>query len=320
MTQVEAVAQTPDDRVRSLLDSERPSSNGLAMGLILLGVTLFSVSDVLAKQLSRGLPAVEVAWLRYLMLSLVAMVLAAPRGWSIVRPDRPGLQILRGVATLGAAGFLLFGLGRLGVAEATAVSFVAPALITCLSIPLLGERVRWRRWAATLAGFLGVLIVVRPGGSAFGAAALWPLASAICGALAVITTRRMGPSARARTTLLWSALVGFGLLTLTAGFWFQPPSVRELVLGSGMGASYALGQLMIIMAYRQGEASLLTPFTYAQLLTSGLLGYFVLGAAPDGTTLTGMAVILLSGAYTLHRERVARGHPRRNEPPGLPGG
>jgi drug/metabolite transporter (DMT)-like permease len=306
MTRAEATVPTTGDRVRSLLDRDRPPSNGLAIGLILLGVTLFSVSDVLAKQLSRGLPSVEVTWLRYLALSLVAVVIAAPRGWSVLRPDRPDLQILRGLATLGAAGFFLFGLGRLGVAEATAVSFVAPALITCLSIPLLGERVRWRRWLATLVGFLGVLVVVHPGGSAFGVAALWPLASAICGALAVIATRKMGPAARARTTLLWSAIVGLGVLTATARFWFEPPSGRELVLGLGMGVAYAAGQLMIIVAYRQGEASLLAPFTYAQLLTSGVLAYLVLGAVPDRTTLVGMTIILLSGAYTLHRERVVR--------------
>jgi drug/metabolite transporter (DMT)-like permease len=296
MTRAEATVPTTGDRVRSLLDRDRPPSNGLAIGLILLGVTLFSVSDVLAKQLSRGLPSVEVTWLRYLALSLVAVVIAAPRGWSVLRPDRPDLQILRGLASL----------GRLGVAEATAVSFVAPALITCLSIPLLGERVRWRRWLATLVGFLGVLVVVHPGGSAFGVAALWPLASAICGALAVIATRKMGPAARARTTLLWSAIVGLGVLTATARFWFEPPSGRELVLGLGMGVAYAAGQLMIIVAYRQGEASLLAPFTYAQLLTSGVLAYLVLGAVPDRTTLVGMTIILLSGAYTLHRERVVR--------------
>jgi drug/metabolite transporter (DMT)-like permease len=264
------------------------------------------VSDVLAKQLSQTLPSPEITWLRYLMLSIVAVVLAAPRGGALLRPKQPGLQVLRGVASLGSAVFFLLSLRRMGVAEATAISFVAPALITCLSIPLLGERVRWRRWAATLMGLAGVLIVVRPGGGVFGPVALMPLASAVCGALAVVITRKMGPGARARTTLLWSAMVGLCLLTLSAGLWFEPPTPHELWIGLGMGLTYALGQLMMILAYRQGEASLLAPFTYAQILSSGLLGFVVLGAVPGAMTLAGMAVILLSGVYTLHRERVAR--------------
>jgi drug/metabolite transporter (DMT)-like permease len=282
------------------------SSNSAGIGLILVGVTLFSVSDVLAKQLSQTLPSPEITWLRYLMLSIVAVILAAPRGGALLRPKQPGLQVLRGVASLGSAAFFLLSLRRMGVAEATAISFVAPALITCLSIPLLGERVRWRRWAATLMGLAGVLIVVRPGGGVFGPAALMPLGSAVCGALAVVITRKMGPGARARTTLLWSAMVGLCLLTLSAGLWFEPPTAHDLWIGLGMGLTYALGQLMMILAYRQGEASLLAPFTYAQILSSGFLGFVVLGAVPGAMTLVGMAVILMSGVYTLYRERAVR--------------
>ena len=299
-------SSTPERALRPLF--ARPDVTSTRAGIILLlaGVMLFSVSDVLAKQLSRTLPSPEITWLRYLMLSIVAIVLAAPRGMSLLKPSRPGLQVLRGLASLGSAAFFLLSLGRLGVAEATAISFVAPALITCLSIPLLGERVGWRRWAATLVGLAGVLIVVRPGGGVLGPAALMPLASAICGALAVIVTRKMGTGARARTTLLWSALIGLLLLTLSAGLWFEPPTRRELWLGLAMGSTYAVGQLLMILAYRQGEASLLAPFTYAQILSSGFLGFIVLGAAPGATTLAGMLVILMSGAYTLRRERVVR--------------
>lgn len=298
---------------RPLFAKPDVTSTSAGIVLVLVGVTLFSVSDVLAKQLSRTLPSPEITWLRYLMLSVVAGVIAAPRGVSLLKPSRPGLQVLRGLASLGSAAFFLLSLGHMGVAEATAISFVAPALITCLSIPLLGERVGWRRWAATLVGLAGVLIVVRPGGGVFGPAALMPLASAICGALAVIVTRKMGPAARARTTLLWSALIGLFLLTLSAGAWFEPPSVRELWLGLAMGLTYALGQLLMILAYRQGEASLLAPFTYAQILSSGLLGFVVLGAVPGATTLAGMLVILVSGAYTLHRERLVRRASRRQD-------
>jgi drug/metabolite transporter (DMT)-like permease len=221
------------------------------------------------------------------------------------------LQVLRGLALLGSATFFVLGLGRLGVAEATAIAFVTPAIITGLSIPLLKEQVGFRRWLAVLIGLVGVLIVARPGGAAFQPAAFFSLASAVCGAFAMIITRKMGPGARARTTMLWSAMTGLVLLTLTLPAWFVPPTLRELAIALAMGLTYAAAQLLMILAYRSGEASLLAPFTYAQLLTSTLLGYVVFAAVPDGATLVGMGVIVLSGAYTLHRERVRHRTARR---------
>lgn len=292
--------------MRPLLGRVGSSSPGAAIGFILAGVTLFSLSDIGAKRLSETLPSLEITWLRYVMLSIVAVAFAVGGGREVFRAAQPGLQLLRGVALLGSATFFLLGLSRLGVAEATAIAFVTPALITALSIPLLGEKVGWRRWSAVLLGLLGVLIVVRPGGDAFQAAALFSLASAACGAFAMIATRRLGPRTRARTTLLWSALTGLSLLTLTAPAWFEPPRPLELALALGMGIAYALGQLLMILAYRQAEASLLAPFTYVQLLTSTALAYVVFARIPDAATLTGIAVILASGAYTLVRERRVR--------------
>jgi drug/metabolite transporter (DMT)-like permease len=242
----------------------------------------------------------------------VAVALAGQGGRGAFRAAQPGLQLLRGLALLGSASFFLLGLGRLGVPEATAIAFVTPALITALSIPLLGECVGARRWAAVLLGLLGVLIVVRPGGTAFRPAALFSLASAVCGALAMIATRRLGPRTRARTTLVWSALAGLVLLSLTAPAWFEVPTARETAIAAAMGVAYAAGQLLMILAYRQAEASLVAPFTYVQLLSSTALAYAVFGQAPDGVTLAGMGVILASGAYTLWREQQVR---RR----GLPG-
>jgi drug/metabolite transporter (DMT)-like permease len=294
--------------MRPLLGLVAAPSTGKAIGFIVAGVTLFSISDVAAKQLSERLPSLEITWLRYLTLSVVAVVFAARGGGEVLRAAQPGLQILRGLALLGSASFFLLGLGSLGVAEATAIAFVTPALITALSIPLLGEVVGWRRWLSVLTGLAGVIIVVRPGGEAFQPAALFSLASAFCGALAMIATRRLGPRTRARTTLLWSAFTGFVLLSLSAPAWFQQPTGPELVLALGMGVAYAFGQLLMILAYRQAEASLLAPFTYAQLLTSTLLPYLVFATAPDGATLVGVGIILGSGAYTLYREqRLRRG-------------
>ncbi|WP_296600021.1 DMT family transporter [Phenylobacterium sp.] len=276
------------------------------MALVLGGVTLFSISDIAAKRLSADLPSLEITWLRYVMLSAVAVAFALRGGWTVFRAHQPRLQLVRGLALLGSASFFLLGLSRLGVAEATAISFVTPALITALSVPLLGETVGVRRWAAVLLGLLGVLVVVRPGGETFHPAAMFSLASAACGALAMVATRRLGPKTRARTTLLWSALTGLALLSLTAPAWFEPPTPRQVMLAAAMGVAYALGQLSMILAYRQAEASLLAPLTYAQLVTSTGLSWVVFAAVPDGVTLGGIAIILASSAYTLHREQVRR--------------
>jgi drug/metabolite transporter (DMT)-like permease len=271
-----------------------------------VGVALFSLSDVAAKHLSQTLPSLQITWLRYVTLSAVAILLAAQGGRRLFHADQPGLQILRGLALLGSAAFFLLGLSRLGMAEATAIAFVTPAFITALSIPLLGEKVGVRRWASLLLGLAGVLIIVRPGGEAFQPAALFSLASAAFGAAAMILTRKLGPQTRARTTLFWSALTGLILLSLAAPLWFTPLSPREVAVAAAMGLAYAGGQLLMILAYRQAEASLLAPFTYAQLPITTLLGLMVFAAVPDGATLLGIGVILASGAYTLYREQRRR--------------
>lgn len=267
-------------------------------------VVLFSVSDAMAKVLRVSLPAAEVAWLRYMTFAAFAAVLAARNGLPALRSRRPGLQVLRGVTLVGSAAFFIAGLGRLPLAEAAAISFISPAFITALSIPFLGEVVGIRRWAAVLAGLLGVLIVIRPGGGALQAAALFPLASAACWAVTIIVTRRMGTLDRSETTLLWSAWTGLLLLTALVPFGFIVPSAGQVALGVGIGLAASTGQYVLILAYRRAAASLLAPFSYVQLLSSTLLGALVFGAVPDGMTLLGASVIIASGLYTIHRERV----------------
>ena len=267
-------------------------------------VVLFSVSDAMAKVLRVSLPAEEVAWLRYMTFAAFAAVLAARNGLPALRSRRPGLQVLRGVTLVGSAAFFIAGLGRLPLAEAAAISFISPAFITALSIPFLGEVVGIRRWAAVLAGLLGVLIVIRPGGGALQAAALFPLASAACWAVTIIVTRRMGTLDRSETTLLWSAWTGLLLLTALVPFGFIVPSAGQVALGVGIGLAASTGQYVLILAYRRAAASLLAPFSYVQLLSSTLLGALVFGAVPDGMTLLGASVIIASGLYTIHRERV----------------
>ncbi|MCB4822882.1 DMT family transporter [Roseicella aerolata] len=273
--------------------------------LILASVVLFSVSDAMAKLMRlEGLPAVEVAWLRYLVFMAFALVLAARGRVLRQRPRRLRLQLLRGLTLVGSAVLFVAGLGFLPIAEATAITYVAPGFVTALSIVFLAEKVGIRRWAAVIVGFMGALIVIRPGSGALSAAAMFPVASALCWAATIVITRRMGAGDRTETTVLWSAGTGLLLLTALVPFVFVMPTLWQLGLGLAHGVCSSVGQYLVILAYRQAAASLLAPFSYVQLIFSTTLGWLIFAAVPDGGTVLGAAVIIGSGLYTVHRERV----------------
>src|SRR5690606_13841139 len=168
----------------------------------------------------------------------------------------------------------------------------------------LHEAVARRRWTALLGGLVGILILLRPGGALFSPAALFPLGSAFFGATAIILTRRIGGEDAPAATLLCSALVGFVLLSATAPLWFAPMAPVALAAAAAMGLCYAVGQLLLIAAYGRGEASLLAPFSYAQVIFAALLGALVFGWTPDGPAALGMGLVAASGVYILHREGV----------------
>ncbi len=275
-----------------------------AILLVLCAVVLFSLSDVLAKLLRQSLPAAEIAWLRYIVFVGFGVLLAGRNRFAALRPKRPLLQGLRGLGLVASAVLFISGLGYLPVAEATAINFISPAFITALSIPFLGEVVGLRRWAAVLAGLAGVLIVIRPGAGALQAAAAFPLLSALCWAATIIITRRMGATDRTETTLFWSALTGLAVLTVLAPFGFVLPTPHQLWVALVLGICASIGQYLVIIAYRLAPASTLAQFSYAQILSSTGLGYLVFGAVPDRATLVGAAIVIASGLYTAHRERV----------------
>jgi drug/metabolite transporter (DMT)-like permease len=279
----------------------RAGSVKLAPLMVVAAVGLFACADLFAKPLSVTLPAAQIAWMRYAVLLAVAvwMVRRGRRSWVA---SRPGLQLLRGFALLGSGLLFIRGLRDLGVAEATAISFVTPAFVTLLSIIVLGESVHVRRWAALLIGLAGVLTILRPGGEALQPAALFPLGSAACGAVMVVTTRRIGDGDAVETILLWSSGVGFLALTASWPSFAVAMTPLQVAQAVTMGGLYAMGQYLLIIGYTRGEASLLAPFSYAQVLFAAGLSALVFGVVPDRTTLAGIGLILLGGAYTLYRE------------------
>lgn len=284
--------------------SERAPAAWVAIGQVVAAVILFSMSDTTSKYLRASLPSIEIAWLRYVVFVLFGLFLVGRRRFSGLWPRRPSVQVVRGVFLLGSSILFIAGLGEMPIAVAAALSFVSPAFITALSVPFLGEQVGIRRWAATLIGLFGVLIVIRPGGGTLQWAALFPLGSAACWAATIIMTRQMGTADRSETTLLWSATVGLVLLTVLLPFGFVVPSWGEIGFGVFLGVAASSGQYLLILAYRRAAASLLAPFSYVQLVSSTGLGYLVFGFVPDALAFCGTAIIIASGLYTVHRERI----------------
>jgi drug/metabolite transporter (DMT)-like permease len=277
------------------------------IALILASTIFLGTSDATSKYLSGTLPSIEIAWIRFLVFALI-MVPAMLPGSPLfaLHTSRLGLQGVRGAALLGSSLLFISGLRFLPIAEASATSFIAPLFVTALSIFFLGESVGVRRWLATAVGLIGVLIILRPGTDAFHLAAFFPVVSAIAWACTLVMTRMLSGKESVLTTMTYSAIVGFGILSALVPLVWVAPSWHDILFGILIGVSSTAGQWIVVLAFRYADASVLAPFSYTQLLWVSMLGFLVFGEVPDIWTVTGAAFIVASGLYTAHRERVRR--------------
>ena len=273
------------------------------IALVVGATVLFAVADTTSKFLAGSLPITEFIWFRYVLFLLMAVAMTRGRP---IRSRRPGLQVTRGLGVVGSSVLFVYGIRQMTMAQATTISFLSPLLITVLSIPLLKEVVGVRRWGAVLAGMLGMLIVVRPGTGGFQPAALFGVASSFCWAIALIITRKMAAIDPPQTTILWSAGIGAGVLSLMLPLAFTWPTLPQVWLMLMLGVLASVGQWLVVLAHRHAGASLLAPFTYTQLIWVSIAGYLVFANVPDRWTLVGAGIIVASGLYTAHRERVRR--------------
>jgi drug/metabolite transporter (DMT)-like permease len=267
----------------------------LGIAALVLSTVLFPLSDTLSKALTARYPGVEIAWIRYAVLLAAVLPFILHRPVAVLRTARPGLQLGRGAALAGATALALTGFIYLPVADATAIAFCAPLIVTALAAVVLREAIGAVRWIATAAGFLGVLIVVQPGGDGVQVAALLPLASSVFSAITIVLTR-LGRDERIETTLIYSTLVGFVLLSGPTAWSWRTPDAADLLLGIAMGSLAAGATLLQLFAYRCASASLLAPFSYAQIVIAIALGWAVGSTAPSLTMLAGSAVVIASGA------------------------
>jgi drug/metabolite transporter (DMT)-like permease len=249
----------------------------------------------------------QVVWARY-VFQLGWMLLLIPRIGAIglVRTTRPGMNLVRGLLLAVATLFMFTAISFVPLADAYTVTFIAPLLITVFSIPLLGERVGWRRWSAVVAGFVGVLIVIRPGvGMPHWALAL-PLVTALGFALYQILTRKVAgtPGETSVAMLFYVASVGAVVTSALVPFFWRTVAPLDWVPMAAMGLLGGIGHLILIRALTIAPASLLAPFVYTQIVWALVLGYLVFGDLPNVWMLLGGAVIVASGLYVFYREAV----------------
>lgn len=273
--------------------------------LLVAAVSTFAVMDTTAKYLSQTYPVPAIVWFRYVFQTVFMVAVLGPRlGRGLLRSRRPGLQIGRG-AVLALSTLLYFlALSLMPIAEASAITFLSPLLLTALSVLFLRERVAPVAWLAVAAGFAGVLIIVRPGGAVFTPAAALPLATAFCFAAYQLMTRQLAGVDSSVATLFYGALVGTALVSLPLPFYWHPPAtLAHGLLLAMLGILGGVGHFVLIRAFEHAPASVLAPFVYTQLVSVLILGHVVFGDFPDGWSLAGMAIIVASGAFIAARGR-----------------
>jgi drug/metabolite transporter (DMT)-like permease len=274
----------------------------------LLAMAMFGLMDGASKFLAEaGYSPAQILFLRYLFSVPVALMIVAPVGLRVAsRTHRPFFQLGRVIVLLVEMAMVLMAFRAMPLADAHALFSATPLLVTALSIPLLGERVGPRRWAAVLVGFAGVLIIIRPGLVALHPGVVPALVSVGLYALYQVMTRIVARVDRAETIFLFQIVVGAALLLpLAPWVWVTPPLGHWplFLLLAGLGAA---GHLLLIRALALAPAVLLQPFSYTMLIWAVLFGWLLFGDVPDRWTLLGAAIVIAAGIYTAVREQRLR--------------
>ncbi|MEM8950376.1 MAG: DMT family transporter [Pseudomonadota bacterium] len=277
---------------------------GLGIACAVTGFIGIALMDACAKFLGEGYAISQIVLFRNGVGALVvfAFLLVSGKGFSPLRTDRIWLLVQRTAYSL-AAGYLFFtGLRYMPLADAFAVAFTGPLFITALSMPILGEHVGIRRWAAVLVGFCGVLVVIQPGMASFRPEALMPLGAAFFYALAMLVSRKMTRDMTTSAIMFWSSLGAALTAVPLMPFAWQTPGPADLFVFLSMGLVGTIGMVLVTQAYRFAPAAVIAPFDYSSLLWAVILGWLIWGDLPGRNVWFGAAILIASGLYILHRE------------------
>lgn len=281
----------------------------LGVSLVIAATLLFAINDATNKYLLVTYDVPLVAAIRNIVHAILMIAILGPyQGRRLVRTARPGLVVIRSICL--AIGTLFAGLALqlMPIAETTAIIYLSPILVVLLARPILGENIGLVGWLAALGGFIGVVLIARPGGGLDPLGVVFALCNVGATVSYYLLTRILAKSERTLTLLFYSALIGaimFGLAM--PWFWFGAmPSNFEIMLFLSLGVTAGLGHFCFTAANRYAEASVLAPMTYSHLLWAGILGWLVFGQLPDAWGLTGMLVIAAAGVAVALRTGFAR--------------
>lgn len=283
-------------------------AGGYARGIATMALAMFLLAcmDAISRHLAQQFPVPQILAVRFTVFCLFALALVRPRSLrEAFRTRYPILQIARSLIIAVEVGVFVLAFRYLPLAEVHAIAGVAPLLVTALAVMFLGETVGPRRWMAVGFGFVGLLIIVRPGSGVMSWTALIPLGGAVLWAIYQILVRKVKDDP-AGTSLLYMASIGALIMLVIAPFYWQTPDASGWFWMLALGVVGSIGHLVLIHAFQAAPASVLQPFHYTVLLWATLMGYLVFGELPDLWTIAGGLAIAGSGIYVFYRENRQR--------------
>ncbi len=284
--------------------SRAPGARGnlRAIAVMCLASLCFIAMHSFIKSVRGEVPVAIILWSQYAFQAVLLTALFARRLPLMVTGQMLGLQVLRALALLAAITSMFIAVGLMQLADAIAIAFVAPLLITGLSVVFLGERVGLAHWMAILVGFAGMLVIIRPGAGVFDPAALVPLAGAVFVACYQTLTRPLARAIEPTRMLYMATLTGLAVSSLALPFFWQMPDADQLAALLAAACLGGAAHFLLIKAYQGAPASVVAPFAYSELIWASALGFAVFGDVPEATTILGGAVLAASGLYLLRRQ------------------
>jgi drug/metabolite transporter (DMT)-like permease len=287
-----------------------PDRRSPAKGILFmsLSVLLFTVMSVMVKQASEHVPLLEIVFFRNAAGMVPVMIAVAwSGGLQELKTERFPAHLGRAVVGVTAMTMLFWSFALLPLADATAINYTAPLFLTALSAPLLGEKVGIYRWSAVLVGFIGMLIMLRPGEGMLELGALVALAAAFMQAMAMVAVSQLSRTEASTTIVFYFTAITTVLGALVLPFvWKTPEATYDWLMLLGIGLIGGCSQLSLTRAYAHAQAAVIAPFTYASLLWAALFGWLLWGHVPDDQTVLGAVVVAVSGVYITYREAVRK--------------
>jgi drug/metabolite transporter (DMT)-like permease len=270
----------------------------------MLAWVMLPIMDGFAKYLSADLPVLQITWARYFFtvaftFPIMFFFYRNQLRWT----DKPKLQFIRGLILLTANICFFYAISVISLAKALTLAFVAPLIVTAFSPIFLGEKVGFRRWSAVIIGFIGSLVVIRPGFVEINLASFAALGTGIMYGFYLIITRKLSTSDNPLLTLLLTGVVGAVIISCVMPFVWVQPTINQWSMMAAIGVFACIGHLFLILSLKYADASKLAPFSYFEIITNILIGYYFFGDFPDNWTFLGLAIIVMSGIYIYQREQ-----------------